>query len=87
MTFTHDALRWTRFYNNTETVEENTMAGSRTQNKNSGSKASQKDRFLKGTEEPVVRLLSATGKRRFVWAIKNGDGGYRHVGKDETELR
>ena len=63
------------------------MAGTKTMNKNAGNRGTQLDRFLTGTDEPVLRLLLAGGKKRFVWAVKNPNGGFRHVGVGETELR
>jgi hypothetical protein len=47
----------------------------------------QRDRFLKGSDEPVFRLMCGGGKRRFVWAVKNPAGGFKHVSASETELR
>jgi hypothetical protein len=64
------------------------MAGAKTQNKNAGNKSTtQLDRFLKGTDEPVLRIMFVRGKKRFVWGVKNPNGGYRHVDIEETELR
>ncbi|KKM96387.1 hypothetical protein LCGC14_1178560 [marine sediment metagenome] len=63
------------------------MAGTKTQNKNMGKRGTtQRDRFLTGTDTPVIRIMLG-GKRRFVWGVKNTDGGYRHVDIAETELR
>ena len=63
------------------------MAGSKTQNRNAGKRATQLDRVLKGTDEPVTRIMFVSGKKRFVWGVKDSDGGYRHVDIGETELR
>jgi hypothetical protein len=66
------------------------MAGSKTQNKNKNAGkrgTTQRDRFLKGTDEPVLRIMFVRGKKRFVWGVKNPNGGYRHVDENETELR
>jgi len=62
------------------------MAGSKTANKNMGKKGTQRDRFLIGTDTPVLRIMLG-GKRRFVWGVKDPQGGYRHVDITETELR
>ncbi len=65
------------------------MAGSKTMNKNSGggNKGTQRDRFLIGTDTPVLRIMMGSGKRRFVWGVREPQGGYRHVDITETELR
>ncbi len=67
------------------------MAGTKTQNKNNMNMSkrgtTQRDRFLKGTDEPVLRIKTGSGKKRLVWGVKNTDGGYRHVDITETELR
>lgn len=64
------------------------MAGSKTMNRNTGVRgATQRDRFLKGTDEPVLRIKTGGGKNRFVWGVKDPNGGYRHVDIGETELR
>ncbi len=64
------------------------MAGSKTANKNKGLKSTtQRYRFLKGTDEPVLRIMIGSGKKRFVWGVKNPQGGHRHVDITETELR
>lgn len=68
-------------------AEEKKMAGAKTMNKNAGKKGTtQLDRFLKGTDEPVFRLRLGP-KKRFVWAVKNSQGVFRHVDAVETELR
>jgi hypothetical protein len=64
------------------------MAGNKTMNKNMGKKGTtQRDRFLKGTDVPVLRIMMGSGKRRFVWGVKDPDGGHRIVNVGETELR
>ncbi len=66
------------------------MAGSKTQNRNmnTGTRGTtQRDRFLKGTDEPVLRIKTGRGKNRLVWGVKESNGGYRHVDIEETELR
>ena len=63
------------------------MAGTKTQNKNAGRRGTQRDRFLKGTDEPVLRIMVGGGKKRFVWGVKDPSGGYRHVDVGDTELR
>lgn len=62
------------------------MAGTKTMNQNRGKKGTQLDRFLKGTDEPVFRLMLGP-KKRFVWAVKNEQGAFRHVDAVDTELR
>jgi hypothetical protein len=63
------------------------MAGSKTLNKNRGTKSMARDRFLKGTDTPVLRLKSYNGGRGvFVWAVKKGEG-FQHVPVGDTELR
>jgi hypothetical protein len=52
-----------------------------------GKKGTQRDRFLIGTDEPVLRIMLGSGKKRFVWGVKDPQGGYRHVDVGETELR
>ena len=48
----------------------------------------QRNRFLKGSDTPVIRLKTYRGgKGRMVWAVKVDDGGFRHVSDFETELR
>ena len=63
------------------------MAGTKTQNKNAGKRGTQLDRFLKGTDEPVLRIMMGGGKRRFVWGVKDPNGGHRIVPVGDTELR
>jgi len=64
------------------------MAGSKTANKNIiGKRTSQRDRFLIGTDEPVIHIMIGSGKRRWVWGVKDPNGGYRYVDISETELR
>ncbi len=63
------------------------MAGSKTQNKNSGKRATQRSRFLTGTDTPVLRILYGSGKSRLVWGVKEERGGHRYVDVSETELR
>jgi len=63
------------------------MAGSKTANKNAGVRGSPRERFLSGTDEKVVRVLNVeNGKRRFVWAVKNGND-FKVVRTEDTELR
>ena len=64
---------------------ESNMAGSKTQNKNSGIKGAQRSRFLVGTDEPVIRVMD--GKRRFFWAVKEDSGELRRLKPSEHELR
>jgi hypothetical protein len=49
--------------------------------------ATQKIRFLKGTDSEVFRAMQAGGKRRFVWCVKTESGGSRVVPIKDTELR
>jgi hypothetical protein len=63
------------------------MAGAKTRNQNAGMKGGQRSRFLKGTDEQVIRIMIGGGKRRFVWGVKENDGDYRHVSVADTELR
>jgi hypothetical protein len=63
------------------------MAGTKTANKNMGKRGTQRDRFLIGTDTPVLRIMLGAGKKRFVWGVKDPNGGYRHVDIGETELR
>lgn len=57
---------------------------SKTANKNSGIRGVPRARFLRGTDTPVIRIRA---NRRFAWAVKEEDGGYRRVEVSETELR
>lgn len=63
------------------------MAGSKTANKNKGIKGAARERFVRGTDEPVIRIMMGGGKRRFVWGVKDPSGGHRIVPVGETELR
>lgn len=63
------------------------MAGAKTKNQLAGRKGGQRERFLKGTDEPVIRIMMGGGKRRFVWGVKDPSGGHRIVEVGETELR
>ncbi len=60
---------------------------SKAHNKNMGKRGAQRERFLTGTDEPVTRIMFVSGKKRFVWGVKDSNGGYRHVSTGETELR
>jgi hypothetical protein len=48
-------------------------------------RATSKERFLTGTDIPVIRVMD--GKRRFFWAVKDNDGNYQRVKSSEWELK